>query len=320
MKSRNGDTLSCVAVMSAQVGFHWLTFSTGVKLDDLLKIMGGSFGDTERRGGFGNPFRITHESGAVIYHGAKSKDQPRVVNVPGEVCETWSADGLRWAKESCGWVTRLDVAADLGPDELARRRIREMHRAWVREKVQTKMAPTSHEMHTDAAKDGGWTAVFGAKSASIRMRAYDRRGPLRMEWQWRPEREVGHVVPIIALNNGAAPVWRSLASACVFPMEWYRQLLDGESVEWKSVESEQTTLLRALDQLRAQWGTTIWALEQIGIQLGELARDPVDQATGIMRGEVGVKMLTWAKEAPRLGYDGSKLEQEVRCRLKSKHA
>ena len=281
-----------------------------------MDAMGGCFSDTERRGGFGNPLKVTHESGARVFFGAPpERPQPVVVDASGEVCETWADQLIGWSHVLGGAITRVDLAVDLKPDELARRRMLEMKRAWVREKVDTLMRVDSLEEHKN--KDG-LTFYFGGRTAELRLRTYDQRGPLRLEFQWRPEKEVGRFVPkMITSGGGVTPVWRALASRVRFPMRWYQELLEGDvAAVSPAVQPGETELAKFIDQLMVQYGPSLWALQQIGFDLGNLAVAPEKP-----KGEVVAKFMRWAEEAPSVGYDGEKLKAEVRWLVsKSKRA
>ena len=263
-------------------------------------------------GAFGQPRSLTHESGARVFFGSPRPEQPVVVNVPGEVCDDWSKEATTWARDLHATVTRLDLAADLGPSDKARGRLLQMRRAWLRRQVETRMAPTSHQFLKDEGPDQGCTCYFGGKTSDLQLRAYDRRGPLRLEFQFRPDRQVGRVLPGIIESQGVASMWRSLAYACVFPMDWYQALLKGRTLELRREVREATALEESIEQFRQQLGSTIWAYQQLGITLADLARAP----EAPMRGDLAVKLLRWAKEGSSLGYDGAKLAAEVKCRLK----
>lgn len=291
-------------------GIHWLTFACrGRSSDEVLAGMGGGHGRAEDIGGFGHPRSLVHESGSRVYFGASDDSQPVVVNVPGEVCDAWSEQAVSWAVDLGAYVTRVDLAADLEPSDKARRRLVEMRRAWKRRQVETRMSPSSHEWMSNAE---GCTAYFGGRQAAVRLRAYDRRGPLRLEFQWRPDdRKVRELLPKALQRWGPMMTWRTLAAGVKFPMPWYRQLLAGETLEFTRAAAEESSLEQVADQLREQFGRTLWAMRILGMQLTDLAVAP----EAPMRGDLAAKFLRWAAEGERQGYDGEKLRQEVRCRL-----
>lgn len=294
-------------------GLHWYTFTAGRDHDRVMDALGGGFSQVEKRGGFGHPMRYVHESGAEVYCGSDREDQPVVVNCPGEVCEGWAAQAVGWSMALAAAVTRIDVAVDLGPAEVARRRLVEMVRAWKRGQVKTAMARTSHDLHKSDAVDGGWTAYFGGKQSAMRLRAYDRRGPLRLEWQFRPERDVGVLIPEVVSRHGVAAVWRACAQSTVFPMVWYRELLEGPTADWKPAVEEASELAEVLESIREQMGVTLWGLKLLGLSLDDLAVEPEKP-----RGRVFVKMTRWTEQAAAMGYDGEALKRELRCKLKSR--
>jgi hypothetical protein len=298
--------------LKAACGMHWLTFTTSSELDVVLDALDGRFSSTQGKGGFGHPFSFVHESGASVFHGSKRDDQPLVVNVPGETCEHWSAEMLKAAFTLKGCITRVDVALDLEPADKARRRLVEMHRAWKRGKVQTLMSKTSHTMYQSEGELDGWTAYFGGTSSKCRLRAYDRRGPLRLEWQFRPEKQVGAFLPGHIIDKGPEALWRTLSQSAVFPMPWYRDLLHGDAIEWTKGEKVDSSLRDAIEQLRTQMGPTLWALKLLGA-LDDLCVEPEKP-----RGEILRKFSRWSKEAAGEGYNNQELERELTCKSKSR--
>ena len=95
-------------------------------------------------------------------------------------------------------------------------------------------------------------------------------------------------------------------------MPWYRELLKGEKLGWPTQKQEESSLAEIIDQLKTQLGASYWALRLLGMQLTDLEVAPERP----MRGDLAAKFLRWAREADGLGYDGSSLRQEVKCRLK----
>ena len=300
-------------MVEARFGVHWLTFTVpGMASDSVLDALGGGVGRVESIGGFGQPLSRCHESGARVYFGSDRPDQPVCVNVPGEVCDDWSAEAIAWACDLKGICTRLDLAADLEPSDLARRRLVEMRRAWLRGQVETKMAPGSHRWLKDEGPEQGCTAYFGGKTSKLQLRAYDRRGPLRLEWQWRPDKLPGQMAARLLRHSGARVMWRSLAHATRFPMTWYRELLEGDCIELTQPKEEPCELGEFVEEFRKQWGPSLYALRLCGYTIDDLSVVPRSP----MKGELAAKFLKWSGEAEQLGYDGSKLKQEVMCRLK----
>lgn len=296
--------------MEVSTGVHWLTEVTDAPFDQVIESIGGNFSSSEKRGGFGHPSRIIHESGAQIYFGSRREDQPICINVPGETCETWADHFLSLTPTLSGRVTRIDLAADLGPEKLARRRLVEMRRAWERRKVETRMAPESHRFF----KSGdGWTAYFGGTSSRLQLRAYDKRGPLRLEFQFRPQGTAGLFVADQVRQRGPAPMWRAMAREVVFPMPWYMRLMKGEVVELPSEKSGESDLARVADQLRLQWGTRLWLLSAIGMNLQDLATPPENP-----RPDLWAELWKLASQAEDLGYDSTGAKEELkRWRRKS---
>ena len=301
--------------VTSTIGGHWLTFTTpGRALGDVLEVMGGRMGSPEPLRAYGHPRRVVHECGAQVYFGSEREDQPVVVNLPGEVCETEFDAGLAWCHLLGGNLTRVDLANDVGPDDRARDRLYEMVRAFRAEQVQTKMRPTSIEVHQSDKPGDGHTAYFGSRQSNLYLRAYDRRGPLRLEFQWSPPKQSRRHIPTMLLEQGPGNLWRALASDHVWPLDWYMRLLKGDELQLPPVDPEAaTTLTKAFDAIRDQHGSTLWAMMLLGVQLGDLAKPPPDK----MRGQDVKKFLGWARDAREMGgYDPVKLETEVQRRSK----
>ncbi|HEX2973365.1 MAG TPA: hypothetical protein VHP11_13605 [Tepidisphaeraceae bacterium] len=258
-------------------------------------------------GGLGHPYRLVHGSGAQIFYGSARADQPIVVNVEGQVCEGWTDESLDWVCNLDGVVTRLDVAADVPPPELARRRLAQLRREWLRGRVKTRMDRKSHQWFGDD-KTGGRTEVFGGKASTLRLRAYDVRGPLRLEWQWRPERESGRLVARTVKQMGPTAIWRSLADSAVWPMSWYQKMLEGDRPEWMRPESDESSLEQSQEALWKQWGTKLWALDELGFTLGDLMAPPEQRP---VRGDTVAALLKWCDEAEKTGRDASKLRAKL---------
>lgn len=297
-------------------GIHWYTWCVRAELEQVLDTIGGSFGAPEFTGGYGHPSRLVHESGTQVYYGSKQEGQPIVVNAPGEACEVLSDDVV---VPSLGfgmlgtWATRVDLAVDLEPASLARRRLVEMHRSWKRRTVLTRMAWRSHTMYQSEGADEGWTAYFGGRTSALKLRAYDRRGPLRLEFEWRPDRNISDHVPMLLHRDGAPKMWRSCAGAIEFPMPWYQQLLDGPKVEWQPTEVEDTAFADAMDAIRTQLGVSLWAAEVLGMTLKDLAVEPEEP-----RGEILRKLMGWVPGATAMGYNGEALKEKLRCKSRSR--
>jgi hypothetical protein len=286
---------------TAAVGVHWWTAATTKTILDVKSVL-GDLGPAETPGGFGQPTFRCHESGTRVYCGSERADQPIVINAGGEVCEGWWQHLARCTDDLGGWVTRWDMASDVEPPSEARRRLRQMDSAFRRGKCDT--ALRARHLHQS---DDGWTLYLGGKSSPLMMRAYDQRGPLRIEMQYRPaSRDVGESLASRLLKRGPAYCWRMHAQAAVFPMGWYRDLLDGDAEILPSEERTTAALDDVVQQLRKQWGSTLWALDLLGMTLKDLQHPPA-----ALRGSKAAKFKAWAAGAEKLGYDPVKLLKEV---------
>jgi hypothetical protein len=143
------------------------------------------------------------------------------------------------------------------------------------------------------------------------LRAYDRRGPLRLEWQFKPKhRFIRQAVPDALERYGAAGLWRNLAHQCIWPMTWYQDLLRGKCADIASAPSRPDDLRRTLDAMVEQLGATFGALQLLGIEIGDLAHFPKKPNREQM-----IRWEQWIVQAPELGYDPSALAYQVKkCR------
>jgi hypothetical protein len=158
--------------------------------------------------------------------------------------------------------------------------------------------------------DDGWTCYFGGKFSALRLRVYDRRGPLRLEFQYRPHKQMGHQLPDLLLQvDGPGEMWRTLARKVEFKVPWYQRLLVGHCRELTIDARTESTFLEALEHLRKQFGVTLWAALVAGYDLDDLVRDPER-----LRGQEAAKLLSWARQCDRIGYDGAALKREVKDR------
>ena len=302
--------------MQVTFGVHWWRFSTAVTdvdevLDSLAGVSGGNFGPVEHRGAFNQPRRFLHTSGASVYFGSSVEGQPIVVEVPGEACEQLSADDLAlW----CGnlrdsRVTRVDVAADVEPASEARARLIEMRDVFRKGQCETRIPSTSTRFYeNDQPGEEGCTLYVGSTQSECMNRTYDRRGPLRSEWQWKPEHPIVRAsIPEALQRSGVAALWRSLASRCVWPMKWYRDLLEGRCADIAHAPARPDDLAKTVDAIIEQLGPSLAALQLLGVGMDDLAKMPAKPNAEQVR-----KWESWCEQAPGLGYDPSKLKAKVK--------
>jgi hypothetical protein len=139
------------------------------------------------------------------------------------------------------------------------------------------------------------------------MRAYDERGPLRIEMVHRPDnRDVAEGVANRLVKRGLAAGWRALASTLSFPMPWYRDLLSGSAEILPAGVRVESSLVDAVSQLQKQWGSVLWALNELGFVLGDVSKRPV-----ALRGSQVVKLRRWAAAAEASGYDARGFREQL---------
>ncbi len=261
---------------------------------------------------FNQPMRFLHDSGASVYFGSK-REQPIVVEVPGETCERMTSEALAtWAENVEGRVTRLDVAADVEPASLARRRLLELRETFRKGKCETRIPRTSTRFYeNDKPGEEGCTLYVGSSNSRLMQRAYDVRGPLRLEWQFKPDdRLVGRAVPECLRKFGPAAMWRRLADVCIWPMGWYQQLLKGERADLVKGPGKSDDLARTMSAITEQLGPTLAGLQFAGVDLNQLCAFPNKPNAQQVR-----RFASWCSQARDLGYDPTRLEAEVkRCR------
>jgi hypothetical protein len=247
-----------------------------------------------------------------------------VINAPGEVCENWADELGGWFVELDVMATRIDVAMDVDPPELARKRLVQMYRAFKLGRVETRMRRKSCKLiRSDGGDDGmfsqiiqsdgdadGWTLYLGRPQSELMMRAYDRRGPLRIEMQWRPQGEAREIVPELLVRKGACHMWRRCASRVRLKLPWYEELLVGDIEDVPRDPRSTSALDEAMFQLNRQFGPTFFMLGQMGFTLDDLRSTP-----GQFSGVQSRKFASWLDAHERAGNDVSdaRRELEKRC-------
>jgi hypothetical protein len=287
---------------------HWFRFSTAHELGEISDVLGG-LDSPDRKGGFNQPLSSLHVSGARVFHGSENVQQPNTVEVGGDACDSvGSAELARWGVELAGRVTRIDLAADVEPAELARSRLLGLRRAFRAGRCMTRLKRTNLRWFQSDVPGDGSTLYLGSTASEFMARFYDRRGPLRLEFQWKPQqRSEGEVVPRLLASFGAAALWRGLACRVSFNASWYQELLIGDSVGAEGEAEPATGLSDFIEVVRKQFGGNIWALQQLGISLDDLAVEP----NYSFNREQRLRHRLWCDEAPSLSLDARKLAEAV---------
>jgi hypothetical protein len=281
--------------------------------DVITGLSGGGFATPDNRGKFNQPRRLLHDTGAVVYFGSSREDQPVVIECSGEVCERVSEDDLiSWAMNLDAGPSRVDLAADVEPARLAEGRVSHMLEAFERGECETRIPATSGRVYRDLDPAGGTTAYFGSTKSDLIIRAYNSRGPLRVELEWKPDKLIrGQVVPALA-RYGAGGMWRNLARRCIWPMEWYGDLLAGDVAELEKPTVQASALQSAVEALVLQHGANLWAFRQLGFDLNDLARAP-----RCLTSHQHHRFRRWADEADNQGIMSTTLRTklEALCRV-----
>ena len=323
-------------------GVHWWTACTALPESAVMDAFPGgssSFSKTEARPCFGQPLRRIHESGMELHFGSSRKDQPVVFNASGEVCETWSSEIIQASLKLGAYCTRVDLAVDVHPPEQAKARLWELHDAFLAGSCSTKMRKGPHgtcRLFRDYKETGGDTVYFGSTSGDAMLRTYDARGPLRLEWQFRPKgKEAGSCAVHNLVHSGVMPVWRWLTqSKLMFEAPWFVDVASGPIIELPADERVQGSLADALMQLRKQYGGTFFFLRQLGVTLEDIMQPPgllpgefmeglpnLPQGAKTRKPDVHAmkstawqKAKSWCNQAENLGYNASPLRSFLESR------
>lgn len=278
--------------MTTDATLHWLTFTTGDF--ELLSRCPGWLEERESKAFFRERM-VPHETKATRHYNCEH-DSTDVVNCTGDVCEGHSGYWASVAAEAGGRISRIDIAVDVDlPD--VRREMLKLRRFWFAKKVDTKIQ--TFEEHRSYREGSGFTWYFGGRESEMRLRVYDRRGPLRLEFQWRPE-DREHLLAQIALQH-LDLTWRRCAEKIIFPVKWYFDLLKGNSLQFTSPVKSQPSVDRAAMVLQEQYGVTLWALRRLGIEPESLERPPADKRQR-------AKVRQWLVERAEQGFDVSHLD------------
>ena len=295
-----------MAKVEASCGIHWLTGSTRASLLDVQSVC-GRLSKAEGPGGFGHPMKRYHESGMKVYCGSESPDHPLVIEAPGEVCETWGPQIAGYLAQLGARCTRVDLAMDVEPAELARGRLLGLYQSWRRGDVETRIRRSSLSINKN---EEGMTVYFDRRGCELFLRAYDKRGPLRVEFEWRPQGGAREIIPDLLVQKGPAQLWRRCASRVEFKADWYRQLARGDFDEVPAPERTESALNEAMYHLYKQQGLSLWMFGLIGFNLQDLQRVP-----DVLTGPQERKFRSWLDAHEKAGNDvtHARAELEKRC-------
>ena len=301
------------SVMAASYAYHWQRWTSYKTLDEVCDTIGGEFSETRQRGAFNQPFHVQHESGAKVFFGSPYDTQPIVLEVPGEACEKASQKFL-----DVGWnlgarLTRYDVACDIEPAAEARKRLIQCYQTFKRGKVETGLSKDSVDLRKNDRPGEGWTCYFGSPSSAGFLRVYDKRGPLRMEFQRRVEKKQASEFAQMVVGEGPKKVWQMHGWGINFPMPWYQELLARDAPELPATNKTRSTFEEILLNLEHAVGPSLFALQLLGFPLEKLARAPKNPSFEFIQ-----KWEQASRAADEYGYDGAKLRRELKCLSKSR--
>lgn len=270
---------------------HWLTFSAQGDPERLRKILGG---DAYSTGIPSTAFACDgywiHESGAHLHYDFKGRRV--ILDAAGDNATNWADHWFKTAVHVQGRITRLDLAREIGPPELARKRMISMRRAWFSNQVETKIR--TFEESRSYAEGSGFTWYFGGRCSELRLRVYDRRGPLRLEFQWRPDDREALLAELLSKDLGAC--WSMFTSKLLFSFKWYKRAMGtSPQLAWTTTP-QPSPWEKVAAELRQQWGFTLWALRQLGVETKDLERDPAT-----MKNKTRGQVWAWACAAGERG-------------------
>lgn len=294
---------------------HWATISTDLDADSACGIvedvLGGTFTGSGR-GQFNQPMSADHETGLRVFHGAEDQGQPVVLCCDGETCDRLGESSIQGVLRATGGrLTRLDVAEDVEPASDARVRLLAMREAYKAGQAATRKRLTSWEWRESGSPEDGCTLYVGRRQAETFLRAYDRRGPLRLEWEIKPcSRERGSSLTASFVRVGAGPLWRGAARTVEFGFPWYQSLLEGDAVTVTGSTRDAQDLDELVAALRQTCGPAIELLRVAGYDLAGLGRMPATMGSRAL-----AKYRRIANDLSAVGLDGGAvLERLKQCR------
>lgn len=166
-------------------GCHWFAGTLrGLLPSDVLACLGEHLNASPlklERGGYGYQ-SSARVGGAAVYWSLGREDV--FVVLSGEVCELLGVPGLVAVATDLDLVpsSRLDLAWDIEGVAVA-----DFREAWHAGRVVTRAHRDSWQ---ELRNSQGETFNLGSRSSGRFLRVYDRRGPTRLEMEWKAERAV----------------------------------------------------------------------------------------------------------------------------------
>jgi hypothetical protein len=222
---------------------------------------------------------------------------------------------MRMTRELHGSPTRLDPAADVGPETLARKRIVDMRSAFRGGRCKTDFPTTSTHWHESDREGEGRTLNVGSMKSPAYLRAYDKRGLLRLEWQISPQnKKTRRQLPDLIDEHGIGAIWRGASQKCVWPHPWYKRCIKGDAVELEPKPVIPSDLHKFIEAVTLQHGFNFFLMQLLGMSLADVSRKP-DYVSSTQF----ARMKKWATQAANLGYDPKDLQGEIeQCRKPTK--
>ncbi len=245
------------------MGVHWFSGTTRRTIEDVCEVVSGlragALVEEHKHGARGGYARSAKCGGVLV---AWSDTRPDVlVTVPGAICEELGTSGLvaLSLRAELEPSSRLNVAWDaegLTPDMLG-----DAFRAGdVVTRIQRPIDPETGRMHGIERRENheGDTVYLGSRSSERFVRAYNRRGPCRVELELKERRAVELWRRLLALQDEDA--WSGEALAELRAFLDFRKREEGvnpqrcELLPWwaefcQGAERRSTVLPRKVDKL-----------------------------------------------------------------------
>lgn len=261
------------------VGLHWITGCVESDLPSVEAVLPG-LRPARAAGRYGHPCCMEDDRGVRVYCGSENPSQPLVLVADGATCEQHGPEVLEQLADLDGWVTRTDLQRDIGPDEDAPERLRSMYAAVRGRELQGPFRSSSW-YETEGGDAPGRTLYLGSRQSRQMLRAYDRRGPLRLEFEFHHDRTTGRFpLYLLAQPEGRERAWGGSLAHYTWPgVSWWNEL-QTDPFAWPAEdEGRLGPLAQAVEDFRQQHGSNLWAMLAMGVTLADLVKVPAEPST-----------------------------------------
>jgi hypothetical protein len=207
-------------------GVHWYRGTTAL-MDhvEVLSTLTDAWGTEVVPLGHGrHGYQDGYQVGEVfVWHHPERSDMGVCVEVPGQACELLGGTEVAWIHRTLGLrAARLDVALDGVPFTPA-----DLREAWEAGDVRTRA-----KVPKDAREDRRWrkskwesnnegdTFTMGSRTSTQFARCYDRRGPVRLELEWK------HATAARVADEVLGAIWDESPDVTARVLGWVRRFVD----------------------------------------------------------------------------------------------